>query len=495
MQPRLFPLLAAAASTSLACVASTKCLPAVSPVRTTLVRGDVEQLVVTEFGLIDGCTEIVLDSIVRRSAIVDTLATDRKWGGEASAALTLHLRATFPELDPAVRAGCMNRRMHRRVDRAPLAMGGTWMPLEEGSATVVSGIVPVDPDSVFVCLGGSCQRRPADVVDNRPEPTMCLDGALGPISKDSARAQLLERLAKARVIVDLSRRASGADILPLAGRIGCVIVDPVAARTVATADVVVESRLLRADNNWTAWGALPLLSPWSDPRISADLAKPNGYSAGDYFEEEVLSFSVHPLRGPATVDFQRSWNYASGVKTYQYGGMESKTAGCLLRFSPRDVGDSLRLEGESVRLNNEGCGRRDVDVFANDHSRWLFAPEGDDWAASFRHGANLENGSSWPIEGDSVVVRGWKFALDGILAAVSVSKRSVRGSELEVRAIEGTISIHLDQPGVVDLVSPNGRLLASASVAAGDAMLPIPAGHHGLLLVRAPSGTARLMVP
>lgn len=495
MQPRLLPLFAIAASTSFACIASTKCLPDVSPVRTTLVRGDVEQLVVTEFGVIDGCTQIVLDSIVRRSATVDTLAMDRKWGGEASAAVTLHLRATYPELDAAARAGCMNRRMHRRVDRAPLALGATWIPLGEESGSVESGIVPVDPDSVFVCLGGSCQRRPADVVDNRPDPTTCLEGALGPISKDSARAQLLERLANARVIVELSRRASGADILPLAGRIGCVIVDPVAARTVATADVVVESRLLRADNNWTTWGALPLLSPWNDPRISADLAKPDRYSAGDYFEEEVLSFSVHPLRGPATVDFQRSWNYASGVKTYQYGGMESKSAGCLLRFSPRDVGDSLRLDGESVRLNNEGCGRRDVNVYANDYPRWLFAPEGDDWAASFRHGANLHNGSSWPIEGDSVVVRGWKFPLDGILAAVSVSERNVRGTGLDVRAIDGTISIRMGRPGVVDLVSTSGRLLASESVAAGNVVLPIPAGHHGLLVVHTPSGNARLMVP
>jgi hypothetical protein len=144
---------------------------------------------------------------------------------------------------------------------------------------VVSGIVPVDPDSVFVCLGGSCQRRPAVEVDNRPDPTTCLDGALGPIAKDSARAQLMERLAKARVIVDLSRRASFVDVLPLAGRIGCALPDPVAARTVATADVVVESRLVRVRDNQTLWGSLPGLSAWNDSGIPADLAKPSRFSA------------------------------------------------------------------------------------------------------------------------------------------------------------------------------------------------------------------------
>jgi hypothetical protein len=162
---------------------------------------------------------------------------------------------------------------------------------------------------------------------------------------------------------------------------------------------------------------------------------------------------------------------------------------------PRVVGDSLELDGASVRLDNEGCARREVDVFANDHTRWLLAPDRDDWAGSFRHGANLDNGSSWPVVGDSVMVRGWKFALDGILATVAVSKPDARGTGLEVRAVDGRISIHLDRAGVVDLVSPGGRLLASESVAAGDGMLPIPAGHHGLLLLRTPSGTARLMVP
>jgi len=496
MHPRLISLLGVAASSSLACVASTKCLPDVMPVRTTLVRGDYEQLVVSEFQVMDGCAEIVLDSIVRRPAVVDTFAVDRKYALEPSAAVTLHLRATYPDLDSAARAACRGRHMRRRVDRAPLAESLLWTDLGGGKVAVTQGpVVPVAPDSVFVCLGGSCQRRIADEVDNRPAAERCLEGALAPIGRDSARTLLLETLAKAPILVDLNRPTALVPKGEFAARAGCLGPVPVAARSAATASMLADSRFQWVVNNRTPWGSLPSLPDWNDTGVTPDLARPDRFSAGDYFEREVLTFSVNPIRGPSTMDFQRSWNYATGVKTYQYAGAEDDSWGCLVIPAPRRMGDSLQLDGQSVRLSNEGCARRDVDVFANDHQRWLFAPSGDDWASSFRHGANLDNGTTWPIDGDSVVVRGWKFALDGVLAAVSVSGRAIRGAGPDVRVVDGALAVRLASAGAVRLATPGGRILATGFLPAGEGTMRLPSGHRGLLLVTTPDGTARLMLP
>lgn len=493
MHPRLLPLLAAAAGPSLACVASTRCIPDILPVRTTLVRGDVRQLVVSEFQVLDGCVEIVLDSMVRRSATVDTLDPDRKWAAVGSAALTLHLRSQRPVLDAAATAGCRNLHMRRRVDFAPVVYGPSAFGLQ-GDLPAPTGVIAVNPDSVYVCVDGSCSRRTAVEVDNRPDPGACLAGALAPISRDSARALLVERLANAPTIVDL-RRVAPAVPEPYAGRLACLPPEVVAARSTRATEMVQETRLLAANDNRTPWGSLPVLSSWSDTAIPVDLAKPDRFSAGDYFEKEVMTFSVHPVRAPATLDMPRWWSYTSGVKTYQYGGMEAHGSGCLLIARPRVVGDSLELEGESVRLDNEGCARRGVDVFANDFTRWLLAPDRDDWAGSFRHGANLDNGSSWPVVDDSVVVRGWKFALDGILATVSVSERSRPGQGPEVRVVNGSVAVRSAQPGLASLMSADGRQLESRFLPAGEGTLPLPSGHRGLLLVRTSTGTTRLMVP
>jgi hypothetical protein len=469
-----------------------RALPTATPESFTVVQGDVDAVLVSEFGLANGCAEIQVDSIGRRSPTAP--------GSVLSSAATLYWTAIEPKLDSATGALCQNVRRLRRTDPIPLVQYYPTIP--GGTSTVLPMVLRVDPDSVFGCHDGSCSRIMTGIVRNFVDAETCLYGLAAPApSADSALSWLLDRLATAPAIYLLQRPIQFHLLKYCPSDRPITVWDSgisAAPRAMSTAYGPQESRLRFVGDSWTDWGTLaPVGERWFDSVITGDLALHRSANAGDCFSPETLQFSVQALRAPLLVDPPAKFAYPSGIKTYQYRGWDSTwtcpDGGWSRKASL--IGDSLRLEGVSVRLSNDGCGRRGVDVYADKYSRWLFSPPGSgSFVDEFRHGSSAENGASWPVDDDNNIhVRGWAIPLATVRAVASIHSSGHRSS---FRAIVRSGALELDLPAAsrVDLLDPAGRRLSASDLPAGKASLAL-GGYHGLLLVQAGVQMARILVP
>lgn len=510
----LVPALAAAAfaclpmpydAPNLAARANCVLPPAPIPVAFTIVRGDVDAYVVGEFEhpVPSACDEIVVDSVTR--GVPPLLPRPKSWDDNGvlsdAGAVTVHWRAVQPERDSAGAATCAKIRRSRVVSAIPRS----YSPL------MVYPPIVQPADSVFECHDGYCSRMPRRVVDNKPDPGTCLAGMPAPApSREAALEYIRGRLEASGAIFQLTRSGGFVErILPF--DVECRVTEPVfledtffqdgaslgadlLAPKLVLPPELLETRIVVDEGQYFQW---PRLGSWGDTAISADLAIPSPGNAGDRFESESIQFFVNPV-GRADAKIVRSISLRTGIKRYEYIGRRFSPpyeCGPTPNPEPTIVDDTLRLDGASIRLTNEGCPRKGIDVFAGEHPAWLVVPAIDQTLAeAMRHGASIENGTSWPIDGDSVLVRGWNLPLKDVLAiATSVKPANNRGSGFSVRLAGASLEVAATRAGAVEVLSASGRILVRRDVVAGRNAIQLPAGSRGMLLVRSSEGTAKVL--
>lgn len=515
----LFPSLLAA-SGAFACAASTKCIPDVFARQFTIVRGDVDAMLVQEYSLSNGCSQVTIDSIVRRGIEPGSPGMIKTyWGGEAtapSAAVTVYGRWALPKLDSATAAACSNIHAERHVDSIPRSRifrpGAADWPIEE--------ITPVDPDSVYACLNGSCARIAPRVVDNAPTGAECIVGVSQPFATDEEAASFLRaRIATSPLRPRILDRIQTfyEDAVPLLYCIPFTTIDTFqlvatpAARATSTGDTLarpqpiflpirgqsapaVETRFT-LDPSYVP-GLAPLRS-WDDPSIPPELALPSSANAGDFFAPETILFRSSGLDGRTDGATLR---YATGASLYEYRGGTRTIFACGdpgIQFLPTRVGDSLRLVGLDLGLSNRArCPGEAQDIHAAKHARWLYLPTDDaPFQDDFRHTSEAENSRSWPIENDSVLVRGRKVALAALQSFVSTLPRERRAASFSARVVDGAVAVTLAKASTVRIASPDGRILSSSVQPSGTSRVELPRGHRGILLLDADGGSLRVLAP
>ena len=503
-----------AASGAFACAASTKCIPDVYARQFTLVKGDVDAMMVQEYSLANGCAEVTIDSIVRRGVDPDSLRIAKNTWVDGistpSSAVTVYGSWTSPKLDSAAAVACSKVRVERHVDSIPRSHLYFPGPADEP----VEKVAPVDSDSVYVCLNGSCSKIIPRVVNNVSPFVDCMIGVTQPFgSQEEAIAFLRNKIASNPLrprILDRLRIAYNTfplvDCMPGIVLDTFTIVEDVAARKTSTSDVVIlppaiiptaattETRFT-IDNGY--YSSLPMLRSWNDPSISPRLALPSNANAGDLFQPETLQFQSNDLQGDHDYQFL---SYATGVQQYEYRGDTRYFMPCgdpsSLSLSTK-VGDSLRLKGINLLLSSQAsCPVDGQDIYASKYNRWLYLPTDDGpFQADFAHTFQAENALSWPIVNDSVQIRGQKVALATLQAFVSTLPRQGRLAPLAARMVDGFLSVTLENSSNVRVSTPDGRVLSSSQQPAGTSRIALPRHHHGLLLVDAGSSSARVMAP
>jgi hypothetical protein len=487
MTPRSISFLASVSLIGLVCATPGQGSSLALPSGFTVLQGDYDAVLVSEFALGNGCADIQVDSIARRSPAAGV-------GGGLSSSATLYWTAFEPKLDSASAAACQSVRRLRRTD--PIPRIEYYPVISGGTSTFFPVVLRVDPDSVFECRDGSCSHVSTGIVHNVPDPSTCVIGAIAPLpSADSALSWLRGRLASAPSIYLLQRPP----YVTLRQQCAIYVDDTsvAAPRAFAGGFTFQETRLQYVADSWTPGGRLPIVGDrWADTAISNDLALPLSANAGDYFSPETLHLYVQALRAPAPADPPTTFAYPTGIKTYQYRGWDS-TWTCpdgVWNRRASLIGDSLKLEGPSVRLSNDGCARPGIDVFADKYDRWLFAPSGTgSLVDEFRHGSSLGYGNSWPISDDTVWVAGRGVPLTRVLAATSILPSAPRPS-LHAAVRSGVLELDLPFAASVVLVTPAGRRVESREFPAGHAALAL-GGYRGLLLVRAGLQQARILAP
>lgn len=493
MISRLSQIALLATTSSFACVASTKCLPDVYAKRFTLVKGNADAAMVQEYSIF-GCYELEVDSIVRRSVSPESLSVPKSWTNDrapASPAVTIHASYVIPDYDSIGMLSCAKVRTIRRVDSIPRVSIPVVL---EGSDLSGETPVPVDPDSVFVCLNGNCSRIVPRVVENAVDPVNCLAGALAPLPTPEAALDYLKDRIKASPAPSMLHRFP-----PITWKILCrPVVGNSAARSASLFPVhVKETRLAYTDeNNY----ALPSLRDWTDTTVSKRLTLPSSGNAGDFHAPETLQFSRTSLFG--ATDEATTFEYPTGIERYFYkGSTPSPDAYCIVgpmipKPVPTMVGDTLRLEGLSLNLSTEtDCPTKGIDIHAGKHFLWLFAPSGEaSPQQDFFHGANAETQFSWPVESDSVLVRGQKVALAKLEAFVSTLPRPDE-RRFTARVLDGALSLTLEHPGKLRISTLDGRVLSTMDAPAGRSRIALPQGHRGILLVSEGNRTVRIPAP
>lgn len=508
-----------AASGAFACAASTKCIPDVYPRQFTLVKGDAEAVLVQEYSLANGCIELTIDSIVRRGIDSASLSANRNsWVDGATTptgAATVYGRWTSPKLDSASAVACSKVRVERHVDSIPRSHVYSQGPADQP----IERIARVDPDSVYVCLNDACRQVVPRVVENVSPNVDCMVGVLPPFATPEEAASFLRgKIASSLIkprILDRLLRIDYVEAVPL---VGCIAPEPEtltialpAARMASTSDSspirvipvtlydqyapVTETRFTFVNGYYSP---LPSLRSWDDPTISPRLALPSSANAGDLFAPETLQFQSSDLQGNS--DELEILSYTTGVQTYQYRGSERLFIPCgnpSSTTNPRMVGDSLRLKGLNVQLSSKAsCPVDGQDVYASQYERWLYLPTDDGpFQDDFRHTYQIENGVTWPIVNDSVLVRGQKVSLASLKSFVSTLPRQSRLAPLAARIQDGALAVTLEKASTVRLSTPDGRILSSSTQPSGISRIALPRNHHGLLLVDAGSRSVRVIVP
>lgn len=471
-----------------------------TPVGFTIVRGDVDAYVVGEFlhPIPGACDEVVVDSVTRGVPPllpVPKLVVDNGMGSDAGA-VTVHWRTIHPERDSAGTVNCGKILRSRVVSAVPRV----YSPLKIYPPIVLRA------DSVFECHDGYCSRMPRRVVDNVVPTEQCMEGLAAPApSREAALEYIRGRLEGSGSVFRLTRPLIAIDPMPSL-YVACPRPELVAVADTFTQQVadpklsivapeLWETRIVVDDGTYPQW---PALGAWYDTAVSADLAIPAPGNAGDRFESENLNFVVDPIR-PSRADWKlQTANVSTGVKRYEYIGRRiapRRFCGTTPDLGPTVVGDTLRLDGTSIRLTNEGCPRKGIDVFAGKYSDWLVVPSIDQTLAeAMWHGSSIENGTSWPIGGDSILVRGWNLPLEDVLGmATSVDPAKTRGSGFSARLVGTNIEIASPRSGAVEILTASGRVLARRDVSAGKSVLQLPAGVGGMLLVRSAEGVTKIM--
>jgi hypothetical protein len=167
------------------------------------------------------------------------------------------------------------------------------------------------------------------------------------------------------------------------------------------------------------------------------------------------------------------------------------------RPQPSTIGDTLLLTGTSLNLStlDPDCSTPGVDIHADKHDQWLFAPSSEATAQQdFFHGANAETQYSWPIVSDSVLVGGQKVPVARLAAFVSTLPRPEE-RRFSARFADGALRITLEEQSQVRVSTPDGRILSVVEAPTGASRIALPRGHRGILVVTAGNRTVRVPAP
>lgn len=525
------------ASSAFACASSTRCLAEVQARPFTLVQGEIDAVLVQEYALANGCIEVTVDSIVRRAPelVLEPVPKPAvlRWGSsEGSAAVTVFARWTSPKLDTAQAALCAKVRIERHVDSIPRSNTTYPGPADEP----LSKLVPVNPDSVHLCLNGDCGRIVPRRVQNLSKAAQCIpwprrrfntpfearDFLLGTFANFPLKPRVLNRLVVMPLRADIPYGSCAAPVADAAVDLqprGISIPDPgpdtllweppiAPQETVSTdqrfwimPEVATVYRPGHVESRFSFLGPyLPDIDPlesWKDSSVPPQLALPSSANAGDLFEPETLRFRVEPLDGTSEPYWVR---YATGTLQYAYLGDRQEHILCgssHYASRPRLIGDTLRLKGLGLLLTNRAtCPVAGQDVFATQYDRWLYLPSEDGpFQSDFTHTNAAENAQSWPMVGDTVLVGDQKVPLAWLQSNVSIGPFARRGTPFAVRRSGNDLLVTLEREAEVKLATATGRILSSRVQPQGTSRLALPRGHRGILLVQAEGRSVRVLAP
>ncbi len=443
------------------------------PQSATVVVQDSSSWLVTEFVGAIGCSEIVLDSMNPFGSV-----------------FSIHWSADHPTLDSAATAVCQKATRYRRVDQIQLLRMPrippiqTFVPSGAGSDLMV-----YVPDSVSFSSGIEVRTLAIrKVVAPSQSMSQCMVATLPPYGSHAQAVDFLKgKVGLARAILRLNP-----------------ITTNYLARKTCVEPLSKSVGILPIWNlYWPSY--LGSLSSWNDPRVPSNFAWPSPGNAADLYGEEALPFSIDTLsttRGKtAGIAFGTTWNYQTGLKGYLYRGeaLNFSKCGSTTGNGPQVQNDTLVTDGLNLLITNQqpSCGRRDVDMFAGQQSEWfvVLPMTGESLDTVFRHIASAESNWSWPMEGDSILVRGQKVALSELPPVSGIDPIHREASDFKVGLRGRSIHFELGYPSEINLLDAVGRNLSHGNFPAGRSVVELPQGVHGLVVVQAGSDRRAVVAP
>ncbi len=481
-----------------------------TPVNFTIVRGDVDAWVVSEYEIHASptCMEVVVDSVTR--GVPNGVAGGSAAYFDGPEAVTVHWSTVFSSVDSAALVACTKIRRSRHVAAIPGA----------ASLALVYPPFSASPNSLFECHNGTCSKMPNRVVDNSPDLQNCLVGALAPAPSRDAALDYIRRKVQGSAevfrldlihptqVVFFGEQSMDCYYPPIETVLDTVgnaeiLPKPSMIRTFLPPPSPAETRI-QVDHGYMGSYPWYLPSSTTDTTVTTDLALPSPGNAGDWFRSEAISYTGTQLKGSPSLCLSTDCGrivgtLSTGIKHYEYIGRNITTGICGETYDqgPTIFADTLRLDGQSIILNNQGCPRKGIDVFAGKHNSWLVIPSPNQtMAEAMWHGSSIENGTSWPIDGDSVLVRGWNISYAEVMDATSSVTRFQKALPgIQIGVVGVNLQISLAKACAVDLLSADGRILSRHELGAGKSTVRIPGGAHGLLMARTNEGITKVVVP
>lgn len=469
----------------------------------TVIRGTTETWLVGEFTGPIGCSEIVIDSIVTKRE-TRQVADDVVLSILDPGVRGVYWNYPQVKLDSASAQSCRRTTRQRIIASIP---SQTYTPICYDNLGSWCGALQAPIDTLYSCHAGTCEVVPLKTVEAH-QAEGCLLGALPPFPTfEDALAYLEGRFQVAQermVLTNIPRiRIITPDLAePLvAARSKCVIIEPIADTIAARSLQVVADADPRIAREGSFYFPLGSFGPWAPGAVPANLAYPTPASVGDTYLQDTLWYSVDDLRHGPNATSTRTLAYATGKRTYQYRASTTAFVPCgPSRTVPTRLHDTLLLSGTPLRVTNangDQCAQADVDVQAGRYSRWLvLSPDTTTpFQTAFRHTFSPENGNSWPIVDDTVLVRNQKVPLAAFLQAVSSIHPRTPRSGFRVSVRGRTLSIELPEASTLEILSPSGRTLSRQELSAGLSVVAVPSGTHGILIARAAGRSVPVLAP
>lgn len=453
-----------------------------SPVSATVVVQDSATWLVTEFAGSMACAYPNFDSLVPFAE------------GRASLARVVW-DIPMVKMDSASASPCKNVRRYRRIDR---------LPMVEVQTFGVPGPIRVAyaPDTVKFCRNGACIAQPTRKVRTPSTSSeQCLVGTLRPFDTHQQAVDFLQgKVAQSNAALRLRRRPS-----VLIRNLPPPILLDTLGKIVKCVEPLVEKSVVAPYEGWPSY--LNPISSWNDPSVGSSYALPSPGNANDLHGVESLEFTVDTLLRPRmsnsavpVVHISIPWSYSTGVEGYLYRGATNGYDKCgISGTAPTIFADTLATSGDNLLVTNAKpqCGRRDVDGYAASFTAWfaLLPWTGEPLESVFRHYASVETDWSWPVEGDSILVRGQKVAISELQSTSGIANRQGTSLDFKVAVSGRSISVELGRAADLRVLDAVGHVLTRAALPSGRSLVSLPNGARGMLVVQANGNRKTVVVP
>jgi len=403
------------------------------------------------------------------------------------------------KMDSASAEKCRKVSRYRRIDRLPLLR-------LEGKGEIGALSMPYSPDTIKFCRDGICSSLPTRKVRTpTADNSQCLVAALSPfethqqaldfLAAKVAQSKSALRLTRQRIYYIQAARAAS-DV---------AVASDVSTKIVSCIEPYEANSFVAPGLQWPEY--LQPVSSWNDPRVGSAYALPSLANANDLYGQESLTFYVDTVdlgdgsRAPYTDWRLATWSYPTGVEGYLYRGSTISYADCggVSGSGPSIFADTLATSGENLLVTNAQpqCGRRDVDGLAATNENWfaLLPWTGEPLESVFRHYGSVETDWSWPMEGDSILVRGQKVAIAELRSTSGIANRRGLASGFEASVVGKSISVDLGRAGELRVVDAAGHVLTSRVLAQGRSLVALPTGARGMLVLQVNGNRKSVVVP